>query len=256
MTADEIMARVAANQDRSEKLRTQYVYTQRVRISSRQSNGKLRREETSEYHVVPISEGTKKELKAISGRYWYNGRYLEFKGEPIPQADSIDGDLVHDFREDFTNDKSKDGIARDLFPLTTEQQKKYQFKLLGEQEYQGRKIYRIAFRPKDRSEFTWAGEAYIDREEFQPHLVFTKLSRKVPFWVRTLLGTDLPGLGFSVQYKRQPDGVWFPTSLGTEFRVRAVFFFRRTFFVSLENSDFEHTHVDTKIEVLGLLPPE
>jgi hypothetical protein len=65
----------------------------------------------------------------------------------------------------------------------------------------------------------------------------------------------VPGLGFSVQYRRQPDGVWFPTGLGTEFRLRAVFFLKRDVFISVENFDFEHTHVDTKIEVLGATPP-
>ncbi len=256
LTADEIMARVGANQDRSEQLRAQYVYTQRVRIISRQSNGKLRRDETSEYQVVPTPNGTQRELKLVTGRYWHKGKYREFAGEPVPEADSIDGDLVHDFRDEFTNDTSKDGICRSLFPLTTEEQKKYQFELLGEQEYQGRKIYRIGFRPKDREDITWAGEAYIDQEEFQPHLVFTKLSRSLPFWVRTLLGTNVPGLGFNVQYQRLPGGVWFPTSLGTEFRVRAVFFFKRVFSVSLNNSDFERTHVDTKIKVLSFDPPQ
>ncbi len=256
LTAEEIMARVGANQDRSEKLRAQYVYKQRVRIVSRQGNGKLRREETSQYDVVPYPEGMRKELTAVTGRYWDKGKYLDFTGKPIPEADSIDGNLVEEFRDEFTNDKTKDGISRSLFPLTSEEQKKYQFELLGEQDYQGRKVYRIGFRPKDKDDLTWAGEAYVDEQEFQPHLVFTKLSRNLPFWVRTLLGTNVPGLGFNVQYRRQPDGVWFPTSLGTEFRVRAVFFFKRVFFVSLENSAFERTHVDTKIKVLGFDSPQ
>jgi hypothetical protein len=78
-------------------------------------------------------------------------------------------------------------------------------------------------------------------------MVFTKLSRKIPFFVRTALGTDLPGVGFSVTYKRQPDGVWFPASFGTEFRLKAVFFIKRDISVSLQNSGFEHTHVDSTL---------
>ena len=77
--------------------------------------------------------------------------------------------------------------------------------------------------------------------------MFTKLSRRLPFGVRTFLGTDLPGIGFAVHYRRQDDGVWFPVSLGSEFRIRALFFFNRIMTVSLENKAFEHTHVQTRI---------
>jgi hypothetical protein len=69
----------------------------------------------------------------------------------------------------------------------------------------------------------------------------------MPFGVRTFLGTDLPGIGFAVRYRRQDDGVWFPISLGSEFRIRALFLFHRTMTISLENEAFEHTHVESKI---------
>ncbi len=145
----------------------------------------------------------------------------------------------------------KDGIAADLFPLRTTEQKKYEFRLIGEQTFQGRSAYHIGFGPKDKNDIAWAGEAYIDKEEFQPILVFTKLSRRIPFAVRTFLGTDLPGVGFSVQYKRQEDGVWFPSSFGTEFRLKVLYFLNRDISVSLDNRDFKRTHVDSKIEYAG-----
>jgi hypothetical protein len=81
--------------------------------------------------------------------------------------------------------------------------------------------------------------------------VFTKLSRRIPFGVRTFLGTDLPGVGFSVVYKRQEDGVWFPATFGTEFRIKVLFFINREVSVSLENSGFQHTHVESKMKVVG-----
>ena len=93
-----------------------------------------------------------------------------------------------------------------------------------------------AFDPKNKNEITWAGEAYIDAAEFQPVRVFTKLSRRIPFGVRTFLGTDCRALGFNVVYKRQEDGVWFPATFGTEFRIQALFFMNREVSVSLENS--------------------
>jgi hypothetical protein len=251
LTADAIMARVATNQDRSEELRKRYVYRQHTHILTHKPKGRLLREETADYDVVPTPDGTQKELKLLTGRYWNKGKYASFQGEPVPEADGLDGSLIHDFREDLSNEKTKDGLAKDLFPLTTESQKDYEFKLLGQERQEGHNVYHIGFKPKDKNEITWAGEAYIDAAEFQPVRVFTKLSRRIPFGVRTFLGTDLPGIGFNVVYKRQEDGVWFPATFGTEFRIHVLFFINREVSVSLENSGFQHTHVESKIKVVG-----
>lgn len=252
LSAEAIMARVAANQDRAEDLRRQYVYRQHTHIlTHKPKSGQLLREETADYDVVPTPDGTQKELKLLTGRYWHQGKYETFQGEPAPEADSLDGGLIHGFREELSSEKSKDGLGRNLFPLTTEEQKDYEFKLLGQETLEGRNVYHIGFRPKNKNEITWAGEAYIDAAEFQPVRVFTKLSRRIPFAVRTFLGTDVPGVGFNVVYKRQEEGVWFPATFGTEFRIRALFFINRQVSVSLENSAFERTHVESKIKVLG-----
>jgi len=247
LTADAIMARVASNQDSSEKLRRQYIYHQHVQVTSKKPSGKILREETADYHIVPKSDRTERTLEQITGRYWHKGKYEAFSGEPVPNPESTDGELVHDFRDDVTDEKSKDGLAHDLFPLTTNEQKEYEFRLIDHELFEGRQAYHIAFTPKDNEDTDWAGEAYIDALEFQPIYVFTKLAQPLPFGVRKFLGTDLPGIGFAVHYRRQDDGVWFPASLGSEFRIRALFFFNRTMTVSLENRDFEHTHVQSKI---------
>ena len=246
-SVDEIMARVAANQDRAEQVRAEYVYQQRIHVATLRTNGKLAREETAEYLVAPTADGTKKELKHIEGRYWHKGKYLAFQGEPVPEAGWVDSSLVESFRDDLSNDKSKDSLARDLFPLTTEEQKQYRFELAREETVQGRKAYRIRFCPRTKNDLSWAGEALVDAEEFEPVRVYTKLSRRIPFAVRTLLGTDLPGLGFNVQYKRFDEGVWFPVSFGTEFRLRAVFFINRDVTVALENSAFQRAKVQSRI---------
>ncbi len=248
LTAATIMARVAANQDRAEKLRNDYLYQQRIRIVSRKTNGKLGREETTEYLVAPTPEGVKKDLKQVDGRYWHKDRYIDFHSDTASEANGLDGSIVESFRDDLLNSDSKDGLAADLFPLTSDQQKQYDFELLGEQTVRGRAVYRIGFGPKNRHEITWAGEALIDSQEFQPVRVFTTLSRRIPMFVRTLLGTDLPGLGFNVEYRRFGENVWFPVSFGTEFRLRAVFFINRDITVSLENSAFRHADVESAID--------
>jgi hypothetical protein len=251
LTADEIMARVAANQDRSEALRREYVYRQHIHILTHKPGGRLLREETTDYDVTPMPDGTEKKLKLLTGKYWVKGKYEAFEGEPAPARDSLDGDLVKNFRDDLSNEKTKDGVGKDLFPLTSDEQKDYEFKLLGQEMQEGRSVYHIGFRPRDKNDISWAGEAYIDAAEFQPTRVFTKLSRRIPFAVRTLLGTDVPGVGFNVVYKRQEDGVWFPATFGTEFRIRALFFINRNVSVALENSAFQHTHVESKMKVVG-----
>ena len=247
LTAETIMARVATNQDSSEKLRSHYIYKQHIQVISKKPGGKVLREESADYHIVPKPDHTERTLEQLTGRYWHKGKYEAFSGEPVPEPDSTDGELVHDFREDVTNEKSKDGLAHDLFPLTTDEQKSYKFRVIDHEPFEGRQAYHIAFTPKDDDDTDWAGEAYIDALEFQPIYVFTRLSKPLPFGVRKFLGTDLPGLGFAVHYRRQDDSVWFPTSLGSEFRIRALFFFNRTMTVSLENKAFEHTHVETRI---------
>lgn len=247
-SAADIMKQVAANQDRAQKERESYVYAEHIRVMIRRSSGKLAREESSDLVVTPGAKDTTRKVQSISGRYWKDGGYQTFSGEPVPDKDSLDGSLAGSFREDLLDDKSKDGMGKDLFPLTTDAQKDLRFELVDEEVVAGRPAYRIRFGPTDKHEYTWAGEAVIDKEELQPVTVYTKLSRRLPLFVRAALGTDLPGLGFTVQYRRINKDVWFPASFGTEFRIHAVFFVNRNVSVSMENKDFKKLTVDSKIQ--------
>ena len=250
LTAAEIMARVAANQDKAEKLRQEYVYQQHVHAISSMTNGRLMREVTDEYDVTPTPEGSTKQLKSRTGKYYQKGKYLDIKGAAEANGnddDSIDEDLTDGFIKDLVNEKSKDGIGNHLFPLTTKEQAKYKFQLIGEAQQDGRPVYRIGFSPAAHDDYAWAGEALVDKEDLQPVLVFTKLNKKLPLLIRGALGTDVPGAGFSVHYRRQPDGVWFPVSFGTEFRLKVLFFMKRNIVLSLDNRNFQRTHVDSRI---------
>jgi hypothetical protein len=110
-------------------------------------------------------------------------------------------------------------------------------------------VYRIAFAPKEkRMDGGWKGEVLVSRDDCQPVLVTTRLAHKIPLLVRTALGTNLSGLGFSVRYQKFDDGLWFPVSYGTEFRVRALFFYSRSIVVSLENTGFQRASVSSRIE--------
>ena len=247
LTANEIMARVAANQDRSQEARKQYIYRQQIHVALNRMNGKLVRQEDTDYRVVPQADKTERKLEKITGKYWKKGKYEQFSGEPIPDGDQLDAELVNDMREDLVEPKSKDGIGQNLVPFSSEKLKKHVFKLEERVTFQGHDSYRISFRPADKEDLDWAGEAYIDANDFEPIYVYTKLARKIPLAIRTLLGTDVPGFGYSLRYEKQPGGVWFPKSYGQEFTLHVLFFYNRQVMVSMNNKDFEQTHVDTKI---------
>jgi hypothetical protein len=255
VSADEIMARVAVNQDLAQHARATFIYRQNIAIRLRDTHGKLLREEISDYHVTPDADRTRKELVNFKGRYWKSGSMVSYdksgEGQDEGFRNEADGDLASDLREDLTGDaKSKDGLALELFPLTAKEQHKYRFVVKGEERYQGTEVYRIAFEPnRGAGDATcWKGEALVSKSDYEPLLITTKLAFKIPFLVRTALDTNLQGLGFSVQYRKFDDGVWFPVSYGTEFRVHVLFVYSRLVTVSMVNSDFRRADVKSSVE--------
>ena len=247
LSADDIMKKVAANQDREQKDRLAFVYESHIKVQTRHTNGKLAREEIIDYIVTPTPKGIEKKTQAFKGTSCKKGNCVDFNTEPGPDSENLDGSLVKSFRDDLTQTDSKDGLDKELFPLTTDGQKDLAFELAGEKEVSGRSAYIIHFSPKDRHDITWAGEALIDKEEFQPVSVYTRLSRRLPLAVRALLGTDLPGLGFNTRYARIDKDIWFPVSFGSEFRIHAVFFINRTLTMSMENKNFKRFSADSTI---------
>jgi hypothetical protein len=65
LSAEEIMARVGANQDRSEQVCEQYVYRQQIHVVLKRTNGNSMREEATDYRVVPQPE--KREVRTVLG---------------------------------------------------------------------------------------------------------------------------------------------------------------------------------------------
>ncbi len=252
--AAEIMARVAGNQDRAEQLRSRYVYRQSTIIRVRDSSNRLVREERTTYDLYPSPEGTQRKETSFEGRYLENKNLLPYtqSGKPTGEGfrNEADAHIAHNLRDDLTAKKeTKDGISANLFPLTSDEQTHYTFQLKGEAVVAGIPVFRIAFQPKKGKESStpWSGEALIDRNDYQPVQVSTKLARGVPFVVKTALGTNFHGLGFTVAYRKLEDGVWFPASYGAEFDVRILFVYSRKVSVSLTNTDFKRTSTDTSV---------
>jgi hypothetical protein len=276
-TAESVMARVALNQDQAEAERAHYVYVQHSKMVSRRG-GTVMCEEITDYRMTPTSDGSQAELLNLDGRQLTKHSYLTYHALPTDQTktkeeesktkagdspkkdednqdsirvtisdDSLDRDLVENMRWNLIHDKSKDGIGGHLFPLTSKDQADYAFRMAGRERLNGRDVFHISFRPKKKDDFGWSGDAYIDTTAYQAVLVTTGMARKIPFAVRTFLGTNLPGLGFTVTYAPQPDGVWFPVSFSTEFKIHVLFFFHREIILDAQNREFEKTHVTSRI---------
>lgn len=270
-TADTIMARVAANQDHAEAERSHYLYLQHAHVVSLKGKTVMC-EETTDSRITPSATGSTEQLLKLDGRLKKKNTYIPYTTmRPVkpsaekaeheektthPEGDStltlnvdddMDRDLVEDMRSGLIHDKSKDGIGAGLFPLASKTQAHYTFRLVGREQVNGREVFHLTFLPKDKDDYGWKGDAWIDTTAFQPVVVRTTMARKIPFAVRTFLGTNLPGLGFTVVYAPVADGLWFPTSFGTEFKLHVLFFFSREIILNAENKAFEKTHVASKI---------
>ena len=283
-TAEEVMARVAANQDKAEAERAHYIYVQHAKMTSRRGNTVMC-EEITDYRLTPSTDGTDEQLLKVDGRFLRDKKYIAYtallprdedkpkdhdqdkdktknndndkkdkkdKKDKDPTFDpnsneTIDRDIVENIRWNLIHEKSKDGVNAHLFPLTSKNQIEYTFRMAGRERMNGRDVFHIAFRPKNKDDFSWSGDAFIDTTAFQPVLVTTGMSRKIPFAVRTLFGTNFPGLGFTVTYAPQPDGVWFPVTFSTEFKIHVLYFFHREIILDAQNGNFEKTHVTSRI---------
>jgi hypothetical protein len=258
-----IMTQVATNQDRAEADRAHYVYLQHATMASRKGRTVMC-EEITDYRVTPSSDGTHEELLKLDGRLRVKGKYISYNSlEPADNpvgadkekdsvsvtigGDQADRDMVEHMRWNLMHDKSRDGLNERLFPLTSKEQADYTFQMVGRERMNGRDVYHVSFQPKDPKDFGWKGDAYIDIAALQPVLVTTGMARNIPLAVRTLLGTNLPGLGFTVVYAPQPDGVWFPVNFSSEFKIHVLYFFHRDITLNAQNRDFEKTHVTSKI---------
>ena len=287
------MARVAANQDRTESERAHFVYVQHAKVQSRKSSTVMC-EEITDMRVTPSAKGQQQTLLTLAGHVREGKRMIRYTAIPFQQvrehadanqdkaesnqdvsvnvgdketvldADAHDApvtvndtdiDLVENMRRNFTSDKtSKDGVNAGLFPLTSGAQRDLLFDLKGRETKNGHDTFHITFRPKDKNDYAWKGDAWIDTAAFQPVVIRTALSRSLPFGVRALLGTNVPGLGFTVIYAPQQSELWFPSSFGTEFKIKVLFFFSRQIVVSVENRSFERTHVSTTVHSEAATP--
>lgn len=259
-----IMARVAANMESGVEARRKYLYQQQVTAKLVRTNGQIARQERREYRAVPGKDRTEKHLVRLDGEYQKSRNDTIRYSEPGFKKGGmdIDGELMEDLIEHLVNDKkSRDGIPHSLFPLTTKDLPFYHFTHKGIEEHQGRRTHRIAFEPASKSNCVhigsdeggkdcrtpWKGEALIDAAESQPLRIATDLDFRMPWGVKVFLGTNLRQTGFSVNYRRVAENVWFPVAYGTEFRLDVLFGYKRVITMALDSRDFRRTEVDSGI---------
>ncbi len=249
---EEILARVADNQERAVEARRTIVYQQRVLVRLLRANGKLAREERRVYLVTPTPAGSERKLELFEGRYERNGRLLPYDTPGFKYKDlDLDGDLIDSLTDGLIHGrKARDGIAADLFPLARREQRGYHFTLEGCRPLASKPAYHLRFQPGKPSRGDskpWAGEVYVDPKEFQPRLVSTRLARNVPAAVRILFGIRIRQLGFNVTFAKAGGGLWFPSTYGTEFGLTVLFGYRRNITMSVVNSDFRRTAAESTL---------
>jgi len=266
ITANDIIKKVAENQDAAAAGRSHFIYHQNVLVRMKRTNGKLAHEEERDYTVLPSPTGMKRELLSVKGKAQRGSRTVTYTDPAFrDKGIDIDHDLVQSFAEEFGGNKDadihasadsggekKDGVDTDLFPLRSQSLASYKFKLKGSEKFQGHDVWAIEYEPVKRSwdddDHCWHGEALIDKAEYQPMLITSSFACKIPMAVKIMLGTNVQQIGFKVTYQKFEDGVWFPVTYGGEFKFRALFLYARSVGVGLINSDFKRTNVETAIK--------
>ncbi len=267
-----IMQKMAANTDAASEARRQYVYHQHLRSGLSKTNGQVICRESRDYTVIPQATTTERKLISFKGECRKGNQMLPYappghvrpglRDQPADDRsapDSADREAITEVTDDLAVDpKSRDGIPRQMFPLSGAELPRYRFTLKGETAINGRRAYDVLFEPIatknecidiDKNGCSpWKGEAWVDAEDCQPVRIDTQLARGIPLAVRILLGFDLHQLGFSLTYQRTAEGVWFPATYGTEFRVTVLWGYKRTITLSMENTDFRKTDAQSVIQ--------
>lgn len=250
----DILAAVARSQEQGEKAREQFTFRQETRVRLLRGGGKVAREETRVYDVLPKEKGFDRHLVTINGQYEKGGKLYPYTDPEFHHKKmDIDAELAKDFSEDMGGDDESGGIEGNLFPLTAAKQKQYHFSLAGKRDVRGRAAHVLTFKPIDPRSFFWRGEMLVDAQDLHPLSVATTQNRGMPFLVKSMLGINLKNAGFGVTYAPF-DGVWFPVSYGTEFKLRLFFGYARTIAMSLKHSEFKRTKVESAVKFDEVFP--
>lgn len=242
VSVEEMLAGLAASQQRAQAGRARVVYTQFVHAKLLRSNGKVAREEKRTYTVTPKADGFERKLEKLEGWLEYKGRITHFS---VPEFEhksvDLDAHLIDELIDEWTgNASSRDGIDRDFFPLTAEHQQKYKYERVGP--------HALTFAPREKKSAPWKGDVVLDPESLSPRRLNSTFAYQIPRAVKILFGISLRQVGLAVDYDKAIDGLWFPVSAGTEFQWRVLFGYARTLTLSLKNYDFRLASAESTVK--------
>ena len=256
LTADAIMQRVIENQTRAQEARKQWVYTQEVFARSTQRNKTLMREETRTFRVLPSGKSTKRELLTVTGQRRVKNKLERYAGALSGKDDDSIDEWVSDLAEgkedhDKSNGGFRDAFGPNVFPLAGDKLKGYNFARKNDAEFRGHSVYSVEYKPKKKGKYgyegdPWEGEVLVDKVSFQPVFISSFLAFKMPMAVKILLGTNIRDLGFKIEYDKFGD-VWFPVKGSGEFKLDAVWFFKRNGTYSMKCYDFKKGTAESSI---------
>ncbi|MCC6540205.1 MAG: hypothetical protein IT162_21835 [Bryobacterales bacterium] len=241
-SVEEMLAGLAASQQRAQAGRARVVYTQVVHAKLLRPNGKVAREETRTYTVTPKPDGFERKLEKLAGWLEHKGRVTHFS---VPEFEhkslDIDAHLMDELIDEWTgNQSSRDGIDREFFPLTAEHQQRYRYERVGS--------HALTFAPREKKSAGWKGDVVLDPETLSPRRLNSTFAFQIPRAVKVLFGISLRQVGLAVDYDKAIDGLWFPVSAGTEFQWRVLFGYSRTLTLSLKNSDFRLASAESTVK--------
>lgn len=249
----QILSSILENQTKSLEARRSWLFRQQTLVRFLRGNGELAREELRYYEVRPKPDGMEREMKSVEGKVSIGKQTYPYTDPEYRSGNiDLDGELVDSFADDFLfEEKSRDGLPDDLFPLSAEMVSRHRFTLHGAEDYKGRQVYRITFAPAKKTKETpagwWKGEMLLDIAALQPVLVVTTQAKGLPVAVRTLLGSNLKQTGFRLEYSELEPGLWFPTRYGGEFSLRVLFGYSRRIALSLRNMEFRKASAESSI---------
>jgi hypothetical protein len=247
-TAEDIMCRVAENQNQAQAARSAYVYDMNVFVRLKRANGKLAREESRDYVVAPTPKGAGRKLLKLEGKVFDGKREIPYKEPKFRyKGVDVDGEVTDSFARELMWKKGENGPMVDWFPLSKSRMKAATFTYKGEEQYRNYDVYKVEYEEHDEDD-CWRGEVLVEKNEFQPVLVSSEWACKIPAAVKILLGINVTNLGVKIAYQRFEKGVWFPVSGGGELKLRVLFMYARTIAFSAKNSDFRKADVQSSVE--------
>ena len=218
LTADQIIQKaVARAQNPAAKPgKGAYTYTKLTVMEELDSAGKVKEHKEKVYQVNFRDGATYAKLVEVNGRA---PGQADLKKQVQNEADA----------NQMTGAKSKKGENRENF-LTPEIVERFDFRLVGQTNFNGRATYQVAFQPKnpappshhmvDRLLDRISGMVWIDAEEFEIARAELQLGSEV-----NLLGGvvgSLKKLAYTMTCTRIDDGLWFRTSSFGDFEGRKL----------------------------------